>query len=295
MALLDPTIDVVFKLLLTRNKRLLRSVIESVLGVQIRSLTVLNPDVERDLATDKGSVLDVRVQCDGGTQIDLEMQTKIDSGLRKRFLFYWARCYAGQLQQGDEHGGLRPVISIVWLRENLFDTPRFHSVVRACEQHDHAVFCQDFELHFLELRKLYLSQVPAELRRWGRFFRFESEDDIEQLSRENSIMEEAKQALEHLSADPKVVSLARERELARMTHGIHLAAAREEGEAIGEARGVAIGEARGVAIGDARGTIRTLCEVYGIELTAERRAQLDGMTLPELREQVARIKRERGW
>jgi len=120
-------------------------------------------------------------------------------------------------------------------------------------------------------------------------------------------MEEAKQALEHLSADPKVVSLARERELARMTHGIHLAAAREEGEAIGEARGVAIGEARGVAIGeargvaigvaigDARGTIRTLCEVYGIELTPERRAQLDGMTLPELREQVARIKRERGW
>jgi hypothetical protein len=199
------------------------------------------------------------------------------------------------------------VISIVWPREILFETPRFHSVVRACEQHDHAVFCPDFELHFLELRKLYLSLVPAALERWGRFFRFESEDDIEQLSREDSIMEEAKQTLERLSADPKVVSLARERDLARMTHAIYMAGARKEGRAegevvgeargvaIGEARGVAIGEARGVAIGDARGTIRTLCEVYGIELTPERRAQLDGMTLPELREQVARIKRERGW
>jgi predicted transposase/invertase (TIGR01784 family) len=239
------------------------------------------------------------------------MQTKVDAGLRKRFLFYWARCYAGQLQQGDEHGRLRPVIAIVWLRENLFDAPRFHSVVRACEEHDHAVFCQDFELHFLELRKLYLSQVPAALRRWGRFFRFESEDAIEQLSREDPIMEEAKQTLEHLSADPKVVSLARERELARMTHGIYMAAAREEGEAIGEARGVAIGEARGVAIGEARGvaigeargvaigqargTIETLCEVYGIELTPERRTLLEAMTLAELQEQLARIKRERCW
>jgi predicted transposase/invertase (TIGR01784 family) len=275
----------------------------------------LNPDVERDLATEKGSVLDVRVTCDGGAQIDLEMQANVYSGFRQRILYYWARCYAGQLLQGDEHADLRPVISIVWLRENLFDAPRFHSVVRACEEHDHAVFCQDFELHVLELRKLGVAQAPSQLERWGRFFRFESEDAIEQLSREDSIMEEAKQTLEHLSADPKVVSLARERDLARMTHGIYMAAARKEGlaegeaigeargvaigeargVAIGEARGVAIGEARGVAIGEARGTIETLCEVYGIELTAERRTRLGAMSLAELQEQVARIKRERCW
>jgi hypothetical protein len=154
---------------------------------------------------------------------------------------------------------------------------------------DHAVFCERFELHFLELRKLDQAQAPSQLQRWGRFFRFESEDDIEQLAREDSIMEDAKQTLERLSADPKVVSLARERELARMTHGIYVAAARDEGRAEGEA----IGEARGVAIGDARGTIRTLCEVYGIELTPERRTQLQAMTLPELHEQVARINWER--
>jgi hypothetical protein len=35
--------------------------------------------------------------------------------------------------------------------------------------------------------------------------------------------------------------------------------------------------------------------VYGIELTAERRTQLQAMTLPELHEQAARIKRERCW
>ena len=291
MALLDPTIDVVFKLLLTRNERLLRSVIESVLDVSIRSLTVLNPDVERDLATDKGSVLDVRVECNDGMQIDLEMQGDVYPALRQRILYYWARCYASELQRGELHGDLRPAIGIVWLRENLFDAPRFHSVVRACEQHDHAVFCDDFALHFLELRKLDQAQAPSPLQRWGRFFRFRSEDDIEQLAREDSIMEEAKQTLERLSADPSVVNLARERDLARMTHAIYMAGARKEGRAEGEV----VGEARGVAIGKARGTIETLCEVYGIELTAERRTRLEAMSLAELQEQATRIKRERCW
>ena len=160
MRLLDPKIDIVFKVLLTRNERLLKSVIESVLGVSVRSLRLLNPDIEKDLAAEKGAVLDVRVEHHDGTQVDLEMQGEVYPALRKRILYYWARCYASELQRGDEHGALRPAIAITWLRESLLNAPRFHSVVRACEIHDHEVFCRDFELHLLELENSDWHPVP---------------------------------------------------------------------------------------------------------------------------------------
>ena len=139
---------------------------------------MLNPDVERDLAGDKGAVLDVRVELADGTQVDLEMQGDVYPALRQRILYYWARCYGGELQRGDDHSALRPVVVIVWLRDNLFKGQRFHSIVRTVEVHDHEVFSPDLELHVLELRKLHLAKVPSSLERWGRFFRFDSEDAL---------------------------------------------------------------------------------------------------------------------
>ena len=78
--------------------------------------------------------------------------------------------------------------------------------------------------------------------------------------------------------------------------GVALGEAR--GVALGEARGVALGEARGVALGEARGVrtaIETVCEVLDIDLTPDRHAQLGAMSLPELHERLAHIKRERCW
>jgi hypothetical protein len=57
---LDPTLDIVFKLMLVREPALLRDMIQAVLGplVPIDALTVLNPGIEKELPSDKGIVLD---------------------------------------------------------------------------------------------------------------------------------------------------------------------------------------------------------------------------------------------
>src|SRR5512145_3018443 len=75
--LLDPTLDVVFKLLLQRNPALLRDMIEAVvvLDAPIRELVVLNPEIPPDVPADKSVVLDIRVRLDNGYEIDLEMQS----------------------------------------------------------------------------------------------------------------------------------------------------------------------------------------------------------------------------
>jgi predicted transposase/invertase (TIGR01784 family) len=83
---LDPKLDVIFKLLLSspRNEALLTSLITAVLrpSVPIASVTVLNPELPKDLADDKGALLDVLVRLGDGRQVDVEMQSCSRPGLR---------------------------------------------------------------------------------------------------------------------------------------------------------------------------------------------------------------------
>lgn len=90
---LDPTLDVVFKLLLIGNAELLRDMIEAVLDLQapIQELEILNPEISEDVPGDKSVVLDVRARLSNGHLIDLEMQSSAPEGTRARFLYYWAK------------------------------------------------------------------------------------------------------------------------------------------------------------------------------------------------------------
>jgi hypothetical protein len=93
-----------------------------------------------------------------------------------------------------------------------------------------------------------------------------------------------------VSADPAARRLAEQRMIAEVTWKMDLDAVRAEGEAVGEARGEARGEAAGK-----REAIADLCEVFGIELTVAQREALRTMTVSELDELRAAIKRERRW
>ena len=54
-----------------------------------------------------------------------------------------------------------------------------------------------------------------QLYRWSRFLLADSDEEFEQLSKEDPIIQTAKNTLEAISADPGTQSLVREREMAR--------------------------------------------------------------------------------
>jgi predicted transposase/invertase (TIGR01784 family) len=104
--LLDPTLEVVFKLLFTsapESPRVLRSLITAVVQPPspIANVTVLNPEIPKEAVLDKGIVLDLRVVLEDGTRLDIEMQAEKRSSFRKRALYYWARAFGQQLERGD--------------------------------------------------------------------------------------------------------------------------------------------------------------------------------------------------
>jgi hypothetical protein len=239
-ALLDPKLDVVFKLLFAdaRNKHLLCSLLTAVLepSEPITDVEVLNPEVTRHSVQAKGAVLDVRALLPDRTRINVEMQLYGHRGIPQRQLYYWAKLYTEPLSRGDVYASLAPAVG-------------------------------DFAIHVLQLPRLRaVTRDPQDtgpgsaMVRWGRFLTARTDHELEQLAMQDPDLREAKAALERLSADPQAQRLAREREQWAWNHAQALDWAQREGRAEGEARGRAEGEARGL--------LRIL-EARGLALTTE--------------------------
>jgi predicted transposase/invertase (TIGR01784 family) len=103
--LLNPQLDVVFKLLLgsEENRPLLLSLLNAVLDLPspIESVQVMNPELPKAGVDDKGIALDLRLWLTSGEQVDVEIQGQGRPAGRERTLYYWSKMYAGQLVRGE--------------------------------------------------------------------------------------------------------------------------------------------------------------------------------------------------
>lgn len=205
---LDPKIDLVFSMLFgaEQNRRLLVSFLNDVLepSTPIAFVEVLPTRPETTDIEGKMIFLDLRVRLAGGEQIDVEMQTRRHAALRARVLMYWGRMYTGQLQRGDTYSGLKRCVVILITNFRELSSPGYHSVFQVRERTTGELLSHHLELHVLELPKLLEGGAGAEraLSGWCRFLSAETDEQLEALAMQHTILKEAKDALERISADP---------------------------------------------------------------------------------------------
>jgi predicted transposase/invertase (TIGR01784 family) len=330
-SILDPSLDVVFKLLLTSgpdSHEVLIALLTAVLRPRkpFAKVTVRNPEIARELLDDRGVVLDIFAELEDGTRLDIEMQSERRPSFRRRALYYWARMFGSELERGDDYGQLRPAISVLFLGYRELAGARVHSTFRLLEVHDHERFTDEIELHVIELPKLALAtseeqRDEAKMLAWAKFFAAKSDEEMTEAAMSDSAVEKAHKVLQRVSSDPAARRLAEQRALALVTLKIDFDEIKREGEAIGRAEGEALGIAKGEALGIAKGealgiakgealgiakgeaiahataraAVLDLCEVLGIELTNEHREQLATLSLAELEALRLAIKRDRRW
>jgi predicted transposase/invertase (TIGR01784 family) len=237
---LDPTLDVVFKRLLTHEPPLLRDMIEGVLARPVHGLTILDPDIPGERVGDKRVVLDLRVALDDGSRADLEMQARTTRALPDRLIYYVARDYVGQLSRGQDYERLTPTVGIAWLVEPLVPAvDRLHSIFELRERETHVRLSDRLAIHVLQLSSLspcHPSGYDGQVERWARFFTARDDAELDQLASEDPMMSLAKQTLEQISDDPTMQRLARERADELQLYQMDLAASRDEGRTEGEAK-----------------------------------------------------------
>jgi len=287
---LNPTIDVVFKLLLgsPETKECLIALLTAVLrpASPIADVEVINPEIAKDNIDDKGIVLDLLVMSDDGTAIDLEMQVRKLLGFRRRALYYLARSYSSQLARGQDYLTLRPAVLIAFLCYEETSAQRLHSIFEFQEIHDQRTFSKDLSLHLIELPKLkHLTtkeqEQEAALVRWAQFFAAATDEDLEAAAQGDQMMEKAMDYLEKLSSQADVRLLAERREMAQLMYKMELNLAREAGQAEGKAEGKTEGRAEGFVQGK-RDALFRLLERRAINLTDEQRQEIESCTITTL-------------
>jgi predicted transposase/invertase (TIGR01784 family) len=119
---------------------------------------------------------------------------------------------------------------------------RLHSVFHVLEVHDHVRFQDSFALHLVELPKIkdadVVRQSTPAVGRWARFLGARTDEERNEVAKEDAMVSEAQTILEELSSDEEVRRLAEERELALKFHEMDLRLARAEGEARGRAEAI---------------------------------------------------------
>ena len=122
------TNDYLFRALLQSDNDTLKSLLASVLRIrskEIKSAKVTNPILLGEAVGDKIFIMDVKVEFNNDSLIDLEMQVIKERGWEDRSLSYICRSY-DQLNAGMVYSQAKPVRQIAFCDFTLFeDYPEF--------------------------------------------------------------------------------------------------------------------------------------------------------------------------
>lgn len=245
MKLVSLKTDYVFKEVFSREN-VRKQFLSDVLGIpleSIRTVRIANSFLLRQYRWQKEGIIDMSLELNDDTCIDLELQVKPQKYWYKRQLFYLARIYAGNLRTGQNYDRLRKCISIGILDFKLRTDERYHTKY-TLRSEDGAGYPDLFEIHTIELGKPLSGEDAVD--DWIRLFNARSEEDLAMIGRKSIGITEAIDALRELSLGRKLRYLFEMRQKAKRDRWAEDEYVRDEGIAIGRAQGKAEGKAEDI-------------------------------------------------
>ncbi len=263
---------------------------------RIQSVSRLPPEQRPKVSELKYSIVDVKCVDVRGTTYVVEMQVLNVEAFEKRVMYNVAKAYTNQLDAGQVYPDLNDVIGIticdfeLWPRKQGFKVPML-SRWRMQEQKSSTLGLSQLQLVFLELPKYDDARQPQTLvEKWAYFFR-----EAENLT-----------AIPEALAYPPVLEALEAARTARFTTAewdAYIAAgmaiqnergalsmAHRTGREEGKEEGLRVGKEEGLRVG-----IEALCDALGIELSAERRRDLQAFDAAGLDELLAKLRTGRRW
>ena len=105
-----PTNGYIFKRIFgyVGNEKITKNLLESILKIKINSVSLDgNTILEKDLASDKIGILDVKAILENKIPCDIEIQVVPFDNITKRLLFYWSKLYLKTINSGDSYDNLQ--------------------------------------------------------------------------------------------------------------------------------------------------------------------------------------------
>ena len=185
---------------LFRNPVIRKYFISVVLNIpveMIRSTRLLNTYLWRRYRYQKQGILDVLVELNDDTKINIELQVKAVRNWDKRQLFYLGKMLTEEISFGRSYDVMKRCVAISILDFNLTEDKQYHKTYLLRDE-EGRLFSNLLELHVIELNKVLMGQNIDE---WIRFFNVKTEGDLDMLRMQtnNAGILEAIKEVEHMS------------------------------------------------------------------------------------------------
>lgn len=189
---------------LFRHEAIRKQFVSDVLDIpmeEIKSVRIMNPFLRKRYKRQKLGILDVALELNDDTKIDVEVQVRPQSFWNKRSLFYLARMYTDELFVGQHYERLKKCVSISILNFNLLDGEENHSVY-TLKDHSGRELTDLFEVHIIELQKQFQEENPV--NDWIRLFNAREDEDLAMIKRQNLGIEEAEKVVKQMSLRKRI-------------------------------------------------------------------------------------------
>ena len=213
------TVDYAFKRVFGKNgnESILKYLLESILNIEIKSITIQNPEIPKNIKDGKVGVLDVRAELNGDEITEVEMQVQDQHNIDKRSPTYLTKIYSDQLKEGEQYIEVKKVVVINILNFDYYKRNSYHSVARMMFEEskenekvdlgyivEDKYATKDLEMHFIELTKFRKKDpdMSNKLEQWLCLI-CDEEDKIKMAESKNEEIEKAKKELEKLAMNPE--------------------------------------------------------------------------------------------
>ncbi len=204
------TNDYLFRALMQRNTNVLKSLICSLLHLDpddVVSVTILNPIELGETIDEKNYILDIKVDLNGHTTINLELQVINEGNWPERSLCYLCRVF-DNLNRGEDYEDVRPAIQIGLLDFTLFeDSPEFFANYYLMNEKNHRIYSDKFRLSVLDLTHIDLATKEDrahQIDRWAALFKAATWEELKMLAENNRYIEDAVATVRQLTQEEKI-------------------------------------------------------------------------------------------
>lgn len=172
--------DYSFKHLLL-NEKIRRHFISDALEIpfgEIRTVRLANTFLWKQYKRQKQGILDVLVELNDTSRVNIELQIELLKFWDKRSLFYMSKLFTEGLLSGQEYDKLKRCICISILGFDRDEDPRYNRVYRLRDETGQE-YTDMFEIHIIELNKPL--NGSDRMDEWIQLFNAETEEELDML------------------------------------------------------------------------------------------------------------------
>ena len=163
------------------RKHFISDVLNIPLG-DIKSVGILNPFLWKRYKKQKLGILDIQLELNNDTKINIEIQLKQKYNWKKRSVFDLAKMFTADLRRGEDYEKAKRsiVITILDFEPEDCKSIDYHNVYMLRDQRGN-LYTNVLELHTIELKKKPRTEQPSPLDEWHSLFNAETEEELDML------------------------------------------------------------------------------------------------------------------